>query len=40
MFLGSVAERVVRLAEVPVVVVKPSQFSISVPALDIEREEA
>lgn len=36
MFLGSVAERVVRFAEVPVLVVKPARFHVTLPDIEVE----
>ena len=39
MFLGSVAERVVRFAEVPVLVVKPARFHFTLPDLEVEPHE-
>lgn len=39
MFIGSVAERVVRFAEVPVLVLKPAEFRVRLPGLDVLEEE-
>lgn len=39
MFLGSVAERVVRFAEIPVLVLKPAEFQVRLPELDVRPEK-